>query len=242
MTHARRNALALAALLLLAAPAAAQEKAAPPARTGSVGELLRDGGTVGGIIILLSVVATGFAIEHAITIRRRRLIPPEAVAELERLVKARRVDDAIRYCETRERPSLFTNVVLAGLLRFRGSEYGFAEYRAAAEEAGEEQTGRLYRKTEALAVIGAVAPMLGLLGTVQGMIEAFNTIAATGGAARPADLASSISKALVTTLEGLVVAIPALSALSLFRTRIDSLVAEAGSKVEQVLMPLSRPK
>lgn len=212
------------------------------ARTGSLRELVTDGGTIGFIIILLGTAAIGLVVEHALTIRKSRLMPEEALDDLTKMVKSRKIDDAIAYCENREHPSLLTNVVLAGLYRYRGSEYGYAEYRSAVEEAGEEQTSRLYRKTEVLAVIGAIAPMLGLLGTVQGMIEAFNTIALTGGAATPADLAGSISKALVTTFEGLVVAIPTLSALSFFRSRIDHLVAEAGSKVEHLLMPLSRPK
>ena len=60
---------------------------------------------------------------------------------------------------------------MSALERYKGSEFGFAEYKAAAEEAGEEQTARLYRKTEVLGVIGQVAPMLGLLGTVTGMIR-----------------------------------------------------------------------
>ncbi len=108
------------------------------------------------------------------------------------------------------------------------------------EEAGEDQTGRLYRKTEVLGVIGAIAPMLGLTGTVLGMIEAFNKIAATGGAARPDELAGGIGKALVTTLMGLVVAIPTMIAFSYFRNKIDSIVAEAGKRVEQIMMPLGR--
>jgi biopolymer transport protein ExbB len=240
-----RAALFLALLLFFVMPAMAQTgvpKSDAPVRTGSFRELIVDGGTIGFIIIILGTVAIGFGVEHALTIRASRLMPEEAVDDLTKMIKERKVDDAIAYCESREHPSLLTNVVLAGLYRFKGSEYGYAEYRAAVEEAGEEQTNRLYRKTEVLAVIGAIAPMLGLLGTVQGMIEAFNTIASTGGAATPADLASSISKALVTTFEGLVVAIPVLSALSFFRTRIDHLVAEAGSRVEHLLMPLSRPK
>ncbi|MCA9029071.1 MAG: MotA/TolQ/ExbB proton channel family protein, partial [Planctomycetaceae bacterium] len=69
---------------------------------------------------------------------------------------------------------------------------------------------------------------------------AFNTISGSGGMARPDELAGGISKALVTTLMGLVVAIPAMVAFSYFRNRIDSLVAEAGKRVEQVLMPLGR--
>jgi biopolymer transport protein ExbB len=126
------------------------------------------------------------------------------------------------------------------LERYRSSEFGFAEYRAAAEEAGEEQTGRLYRKTEVLNVIGAISPMLGLTGTVLGMIKSFNVIAATGGTARPDQLAGGISEALITTLMGLLVAIPTMVFFSYFRNRIDSLVAEAGKRVEQLLMPLGR--
>jgi biopolymer transport protein ExbB len=93
-----------------------------------------------------------------------------------------------------------------------------------------------------LGLIGSIAPMLGLTGTVLGMIEAFNTIAASGGMARPDELAAGIGKALVTTLLGLIVAIPSMIAFSYFRNTIDSLVAEAGKRVERVMMPLGRRK
>jgi biopolymer transport protein ExbB len=246
--------LLLWALSYVARPALAQEPPAPDAgqaqtaggagseRGSGVMQMLKDGGTIGFIIIILSVVALALIIEHFITIRKQRLLPAYAMEELDAKIRARKVDDAIRFCAEPVNDSLLCNVVLAGLQRYKSSEYGFAEYRAAVEEAGEEQTSKLYRKTEPLAVIGAIAPMLGLLGTVQGMIEAFDTIAATGGRATPADLAGSISKALVTTLEGLIVAIPALSALSFFRSRIDSLVAEAGKRVEQIMLPLGRQR
>lgn len=211
-------------------------------RSSSIGQILKDGGLIGFAIILLSMVSLGFIIEHAITIRRQRLMPLDVAEELEQMIRQKKITDAIKYCQDPENDSLLTRVVLAGLVRFRASEFGFAEYRSAVEEAGEEQTARLYRKTEFLSVIGAVAPMMGLLGTVQGMISAFNKIAATGGTAKPDQLAGSISQALVTTMEGLVVAIPTLAALSFFRTRIDSLVAETGKRVEQILLPLGRQK
>ena len=82
--------------------------------------------------------------------------------------------------------------------------------------------------------------MFGLLGTVSGMIKAFDTIAATGGMARPHQLAGGISEALITTFMGLIVGIPAMVAFSFFRNKIDSLVAEAGKRVEQVMAPLGR--
>ena len=108
---------------------------------------------------------------------------PENVAdELQTMIQEGRLDEASDYCADPANESLIAEVVAAGLQRFRSSEFGFAEYKAAVEEAGEDQTGRLYRKTEVLGVVGTIAPMLGLLGTVLGMIEAFNQIAATEGA------------------------------------------------------------
>jgi biopolymer transport protein ExbB len=205
-------------------------------------KMLKDGGLVGLVIILLSVTSLGFIIEHFITIRKKTLMPDAVAADLEALIGEGQVDQAIEYCKDPANYSLFATVVLAGLERYKGSEFGFAEYKAAVEEAGEDQTGALYRKTEMLAVIGAIAPMLGLLGTVTGMIKAFNIIAATDAAAKPADLAGGISEALVTTLFGLVVAIPTMCAFSFFRNKIDSLISEAGKRVEQILMPLGRRK
>jgi biopolymer transport protein ExbB len=239
--------------LALAAPATVHAQEAKPAASPSAGanaavgqrtawDTLKAGGLTGAIIILLSVVSLSALIYHAIVIRKERIMPEAVAGRLEAMIKEKEIDEAIEFCRESKPGSLLTDVVLAGLLRYKNSEFGFAEYRAAIEEEGEEQTARLYRSTEILSVIGAIAPMLGLLGTVEGMIEAFNTIAATGGMAKPSDLADAISKALVTTLEGLIVAIPTLVALSMFRTRIDNLVAEAGKRIEQIMLPLGRQK
>ncbi|MBM4089803.1 MAG: MotA/TolQ/ExbB proton channel family protein [Planctomycetes bacterium] len=210
----------------------------PPQRT--MLDTLKDGGVTGLLIILSSVVAVGFIIEHFLTIRKNVLMPEGVAEELEKLIHQGKINEAIEYCSRPEEDSLLSDVVLAGLQRYQASEFGFAEYKAAVEEAGEDQTARLYRKTEVLGVIGSIAPMLGLLGTVQGMIKSFNKIASTGGTAKPDQLAEGIGQALVTTLEGLIVAIPAMIAFSYFRNRIDSIVAETGKRVEQILMPLGR--
>jgi biopolymer transport protein ExbB len=201
---------------------------------------LLESGIVGLLIFLLSMVAVGFIIEHALTIRKGVIMPEEVVEVLDGLLEEGRIEEALETCHDPGNQSLFTYVVLAGLERFQSSEFGFAEYRAAVEEAGEDQTARLYRKTEILGVIGAIAPMLGLLGTVIGMIKAFNVIASSGGMARPDQLAGGISQALMTTLMGLLVAIPAMVAFSFFRNKIDSLIAETGSRVEQIMAPLGR--
>jgi biopolymer transport protein ExbB len=221
-------------------PSTVKKKA--PAKAKTLFDWWLAGGVIGMIICLLSVVALGFAIEHGITIRKPRLMPPQVLEDLEQMIARGEIDQAIEYCHQPQNHSLTSDVVLAALERYRGSEFGFAEYKSAAEEAGEDNTARLYRKTEVLAVIGAIAPMLGLLGTVQGMISAFDTIASSGGMAKPEELAGGIGLALVTTFEGLVVAIPAMVAFSYFRNKIDSLIAEAGKRVDQILTPLGRKR
>ena len=194
------------------------------------------------LILLLSVVSLYFIIENLLLINRRRLMPDAVLAELEAMIVHGEINRAIDLCHQKENYSMSTEVVLAGLQRYKSSEYGYAEYRSAVEEAGEDQTGKLYRRTEILNVVGAIAPMLGLTGTVLGMIEAFTTIASLEGMARPQELAGGIGQALITTLLGLLVAIPTMVAFSYFRNKIDSLVSEAGKRIEQVMMPLGRKK
>jgi biopolymer transport protein ExbB len=225
-------------------PAKPAAKAGPPQgkQATTVVEFILQSGLIGFLIILLSFVMVALIVEHGLTIRKEVLMPEAVMQQLEEKVATGKLDDAIAFCQQPPNFSLATDVVLAGLERFKGSQFGFAEYKAAVEEAGEEATSALYRKTEVLGVIGAIAPMLGLLGTVQGMILAFDTLATSGGAADPAKLADSIGLALVTTFEGLVVAIPAMIAYSFFRNLIDSLIAEAGKRVERILAPLGQQK
>ena len=203
-------------------------------------DTVADGGVVGLMICLLSIAAVAFIVEHSLTIRKSTLMPDHVMDELEELIRNGQVDEAIQACESPDNDSMVAQVVQSGLERYKGSEFGFAEYKAAVEEAGEDQTGRLYRKTEVLGLIGAIAPMLGLTGTVLGMIDAFNTIASSEGMAKPDELAGGIGQALVTTLLGLVVAIPSMIAHSFFRNKIDSIISEAGKRVEQIMMPLGR--
>ena len=117
------------------------------------------GGWIGGIIIILSIVAVAFMIEHAITIRKERLMPPAQLDQLEEMIAGGKIREATEYCQDPKNYSLASDVVLAALERYQGSEFGFADYKSAAEEAGEENTARLYRKTDMLSVIGAIAPI-----------------------------------------------------------------------------------
>jgi len=194
------------------------------------------------LILLLSVISLFVISDNAWRITTAKLMPDKVLSELEARVVHGDITTAMEMCRQKANYSMSTEIILAGLQRFQASEFGYAEYRSAVEEAGEDVTGRLYRRIEILNVIGAIAPMLGLTGTVIGMIEAFTTIASLEGMARPQELAGGIGQALITTLLGLLVAIPTMVAYSYFRNQIDSIVAEAGKRIEQVMMPLGRKK
>ncbi len=233
------------------APAAADAMPAPlpasdspaPAPSKTILQVLLEAGIFWILLFFaISLVAVFFIVEHIITIRKEKLMPEQLLLDLEHMVEEGQIEEAIVYCAEPHNRCMASDIIMAGLERFTGSEFGFAEYKTAMEEAGEDATGSLYRKTEVLGVIGAVAPMLGLTGTVFGMISAFNTIASTDGAAEPSQVAGGISTALITTLLGLVVAIPCMIAYSFFRNRIDSIVAEAGKRIERLMMPLGRKR
>ena len=128
-------------------------------------------------------------------------------------------------------------VILHGLSEADG---GWTEIEKAMEDATAEQAARLFRRIEYLSVIGNIAPMVGLLGTVTGMLLAFKQVADTEGNAGAAQLADGIYQALVTTVAGLIIAIPSLGAFALFRSRVDQLVAEAAYAALHALSPLKQ--
>ena len=133
-------------------------------------------------------------------------------------------------------PGIYTNVVLAGLEHVPKGE---AAAKEAVEDAGRHETSHLNRYLPALGTIAAISPLLGLLGTVTGMIEVFRTIATTG-AGQAAELANGISQALVTTATGLLIAIPSLVAYNVFQARTNRIVTDLERETLRVLRGLQR--
>ena len=191
------------------------------------------GGVVGCAIILLSAAAGALVVEHLLTIRRSTMIPQELADRLFQLVKSGDRAKSVELCQAN--PGFLSNVVLPALMQ-PWSRWDYVE--KAAEDALSNQTGKLYRKTNWLSLIGNIAPMLGLLGTVVGMIVAFRQLSISGGMAIGADLAEGIYLALITTVEGLVVAIPTLAIHSILTNRITTLAGDVAFTVEQILRPI----
>ena len=193
---------------------------------------IKAGGIIGFFIIALSMVSLSFVIEHFISLRIDRLVPKELALELEQLLEAGSHSEAQQRCE--QDRSFLAEVIGAGLAQV-GAMFGFFDMQNAMQEVSERGISKLHRKLEYLAFIAASSPMLGLLGTVTGMIASFNEIARTEGTAKPSQLASGISEALITTCLGLIVAIPSMFFVAFFRKRIDSYVAEAETVVEKLM-------
>ncbi len=234
----------LVAILLGPAPRAwSQTEAGPPASDVPQGlfEIIFAGGFFGACIMLLllglSLTAAYLVFEHLLTIRRREIMPAGLETQVHQLIAGGRVAEAVQVCQAK--PSLLSFVLLQGLAEWDGS---WPEVEKALEDALSEQLARLLRKIEYLSVIGNIAPMIGLLGTVTGMIFAFQRVATTQGAAGAGDLAEGIYQALVTTVGGLLVAIPSLATYAILRSRVDQLIAEAAHVVQHVCRPLKRGK
>ncbi len=233
---------ALASLHAMLAQSTPSPVAAPPVPVAakSLLDYIAGGGAIGYVIIALSLLGLGLIIAQAIVLRRTSLIPDGHVEMLDQMLRSGRVGDAITYCRAEENASFITRVVGTGLDRCTRSSFGFLELRTALEEAGQREVARLHRGTDAIGLIAAIAPMLGLLGTVVGMVGAFETISVTEGTARPGQLAGSISVALITTVQGLIVAIPCTAAFTYLRGRIDGIASQAGEIVDALASHIER--
>lgn len=225
--------------LLLAAPMAFGQAAAPAAeaQTQSLFQMFFLPGDPVGIgivwfLLLLSVVNFGFSVMMLIKYRKTTMTPELTYAEIEMMLEEKKYRDAIDFAAND--PSYLGKLVDSGL---NEASNGYAAMERAIEEAGDAETARMLRPVEFLNVIGNVSPMIGLFGTVYGMIVAFRDLVAAGGKPDPAKLAGGISTALVTTLWGLVVAIPALTFYAIIRNKIDALTAEGMIMAEELIRP-----
>lgn len=215
-----------------------QDAAAPAAAGKSLLQYIHSGGVLSYVLVTVSVLALSLVIANLIQLRRGRLAPLHVVGGLERLLRDRNVGEALRFCGEPLNDCFLARVIAGGLNKAQRMPGGLAELRACMEEAGARELDRLERVTQGIGIVAAIGPMLGLLGTVIGMIGAFATIGSASGAGRSDQLAGYMSIALVTTAEGLIVAIPCTIAFAMFRRRLDRLVAEVADQAERLAAPL----
>lgn len=215
------------AILALTTPALAQIDAPasqgnPAGETTSIWALFMQSFDLFTILIVLgSVFAVAIIVRSLLTLRRSVLLPQGSIDEVQRAIAERRWNDLQRFVGEDE--SFVSRVLRESLPKLRVNPLGIHE---ATEMAADTETARRFREVEWLGVIGNLGPLLGLVGTVWGMIIAFTAIGETGGQAAASQLSIGIAKALFHTFLGLLLAIPALLAYGMFREKLDRICSE----------------
>ncbi len=174
------------------------------------------------LIFAGSFVVIALVVEHFVSVRPATIGPKDQIARAREQIERRQFRECLE--TLRGSRTFFAQAMTAGLQHAR---HGFDAMHSALLEKSSELSSRMFRRVEYLNVIGNLGPLLGLLGTVWGMIEAFGSLGAGGGQAGAGDLASGISKALVNTALGLALAIIGIGFYGLSRNRVDALTVAA---------------
>lgn len=185
-------------------------------------------------IAVASFVGLAVIIERLMVLQKGRIVYPEIAEAVETLAASPNLSVAYAICE--RKPGPFANVVKAGLDH---SENDWTIIRDVLEEAGRQEASRLTRRLGVLETVAAVSPLLGLLGTVIGMIRVFSSVSQTA-LSNPEVLSSGISEAMVTTAAGLIIGIPALVAYNWLNGRADRIIFELEYYSSKVLDTLRR--
>jgi len=183
-------------------------------------EIVKAGGIVMLPIILASIVAAAIFLERLWTLQSSRVLPKELTEKVWKWVEQRQIQD--KHIVALQQNSPLGKILAAGLSN-RHRDRGII--KEAIEDTGRHVVHELERFISTLGTIASISPLLGLLGTVLGMIRTFNTLNA-GGVGDPSALAGGIAEALITTAAGLTVAIPALLGYKFLRGRVANLVVD----------------
>lgn len=222
--------------------AAAPDKAKPAADDAEDPELakrraesflmwmIRASGIFGFLIMLVSFVMVALIVMIALQLRRDNYLPAATIEQFEQKLNAKDYQGAFETAKASD--SFVGRLLAAGMGRLRD---GYEAAEAGMQEVGDDETMAMEQKIGYLSLIGSVGPMLGLLGTVQGMVMSFQIIATSTTSPKPYQLADGIATALFTTLEGLIVAIPAMTAFMLFKNRLARFLMEAGYVVDNLM-------
>ncbi len=198
-------------------------------------DIIFRGGILMWPIMVCSIVALAISIERFIVLRRASIDTREFMDNMRAALRQNRLDDAVDMCDETDAP--VARIMKAGILKANRSK---TDIREAIDDAGHLEIPRLERYMTGLATCATIAPLLGLLGTVQGMIKAFYQIQNKQGQVNPSDLAEGISNALLTTAAGLSVAIPTLVIYNYLVSRVDNMVLEMEISSSELVELLTR--
>jgi biopolymer transport protein ExbB len=202
---------------------------AAPAPTKSLLDFIRAGGPVGYLIIALSFVGIALVIDGFLNFKVDKLLPPPVSQRAEELARRGGFSEMLSLCKASD--SMLSRIISHALSQ---GKLGMEAVREGMQESGTREVTRLHQRVGYIGFIASIAPMLGLLGTVSGMISSFNVLGMAKGAARPDELAVGISEAMVTTCLGLIVAVPLMFFHNYFRDRVTRIGLEASGQCERL--------
>jgi biopolymer transport protein ExbB len=197
-------------------------------------EIVKAGGIMMGPIILASIVTAAIFLERLWTLQTKRVLPADLTEKVWRWVEQRQIQD--KHIVALQQNSPLGKILAAGLANRNRDR---AVIREAIEDTGRHVVHELDRFIGTLGTIASLTPLMGLLGTVLGMIRTFNAIT-TAGIGNPASLAGGIAEALITTAAGLTVAIPALLAYKYLRGRVQMLVVQMEKEATKLVEAIER--
>ena len=175
------------------------------------------------VFLSLSFTFVALLVMNLLVARRENVVPIQLVEGFESHLNEKQYQEAFELAKSDE--SFLGQVLAAGLTKL---SIGYQQAIEAMQVVGEEENMKLDHRLSYMALIGTISPMVGLFGTVYGMIDAFSVIANSPTQPKPSELAAGISTALFTTLVGLAIAIPAIAAYNILRNRVSRLVLEVG--------------
>lgn len=193
-------------------------------------DIFLKGGFIMWPILLCSIIGLAVSVDRFIMLRKAKINVPAFMVRIRGFIKKKDISGAISYCMQEKSP--VANIVRKGLKKYK---FGHDRVKDAIENAGSQEVSKLEKGLALLASVAGIAPLLGFLGTVTGMIQAFMTIQDLAGAANPSDLAGGIWEALITTAFGLIIGIPAFALYNYFLSAVKKLVGEMETVANDVI-------
>ncbi|MEX2444366.1 MAG: MotA/TolQ/ExbB proton channel family protein [Alkalispirochaeta sp.] len=199
-------------------------------------ELIQRGGVIFVVILVLSVVAVAIVIERFLYFRKNRGDEETIMRRLETTLAKGNFDEAMAICESM--PSPITNLMRVGI---EHRDYSREVIKMAISDAANMEIPRMERFLSSLGTIAHITPLLGLLGTVTGNIQAFGVLGETGiGGGDPAVLAQGISEALITTAAGIIVSVPAIAFYNYLVSRVNHSIIRLENRVNELVLYLKK--
>lgn len=220
-----------------AAEAPAEAGGGEPAAEGEEGEkqstlwwIMETSGWIGAVLLIISIYFVALVVQLFLELREQVICPPELMEQAEQLLQKRDYNGV--YKLAKENTSELGQLIASGMAALSG---GLTDARESIDRLGETITVEMEKRISMLAVIGSLGPMIGLLGTLKGMIASFGTIAMSGTQMKASEVAGGISEALLITFEGVALSVPAIYFFAVFKNRVSTFSLMALNKADDFI-------